>query len=576
LKSRLESTFMLFRVRSLIAACVLLPLIGACTPVQTPRSDLSSDTTPAAKKTLIVGEQQEPITIQGFVPPGSSGSRGNTEANFVHSFLVVPDSNDDLHPQLAIEVPSLANGSWRVNPDASMEMTWKLRSDVLWHDGTPFTSADMLFAFQVYKDREIAHPYTSQLRLMQSAEAPDPSTFIVRWSAVYVEADGAQGLVPIPKHRLEATYRADRESFVNSPLFAEEFLGLGPYRMVRWERGSMMELARFDGYFLGRAPLDSMEVRFIGDPNTMAANIMAGAIDVVIPPSIDLDVALDVQERWKGTGNQVRVGALPSFLDIDLQHRPEFSRPANGMTNPLVRKALYQAIDRQGLADVMTAGTAPIADSWFRPGTPQRQNIEGAIPKYPYDVNAAKRQLAEAGWAVGPDGMLSSSANGELFAMELWANSRAITKGDKQIAIIGQDWKTVGVNVELYPIPVARAGDRQHEVSFPAALLSRAPFGTVYTRMDSTLAASPANSWSGRNTGGYSNRRVDGILRSLEATIDPGARQTLDQQLVQEIMGEVGWMPLYWEVRPVLMLASVQAEIEANNPSWNVFTWRKL
>jgi hypothetical protein len=55
-------------------------------------------------------------------------------------------------------------------------------------------------------------------------------------------------------------------------------------------------------------------------------------------------------------------------------------------------------------------------------------------------------------------------------------------------------------------------------------------------------------------------------VRSLESRIESRPRQALDQQLVQEIMGEAGWMPLYWEGRLVLLLASVQAEIEANKP----------
>lgn len=457
------------RYPALLAAITAVQLVlAACGPsASRTTGEGAQERSPIAKKVLVVGLHQEPITIQGFVPPGSSGSRGNTEANFLHSQLVVADPDDVLHPQLALEVPSVANGTWRVNPDASMELTWKLRPGVRWHDGTPFTSSDLLFTFQVYKDGELAHPFPSQMRLMASADAPDAATLVTRWRAVSIEADRAPGLVPIPRHLLEATYQSDKEAFVGSALFGGEFIGLGPYRMVQWERGSHMELTRFDDYFLGRPPLDGLIARFVGDPNTMAANILAGAVDVVLPPSLDLDVAVEIGRQWEGTGNQVRVGSLPSFLDIDLQYRPELVRPPNGMTNPLVRRALYQAIDRAGLADVMTHGTAPTADSWFRPNTPQRRAIEGAIPQYPYDPAAARRLLADAGWTAGPDGTAVSSTTTEPLAMELWANTRAITKGDKQITLIGQDWKNVGVKVELAPIPIALRGDRQNEASFP-------------------------------------------------------------------------------------------------------------
>jgi peptide/nickel transport system substrate-binding protein len=474
-----------------------------------------------------------------------------------------------------VEVPSITGGAWQVSADATMEVTWKVRTNARWHDGTPLTSGDLVFAFTVYKDRDMAHPYVSQMRLMDSAVAPDPQTLVVRWRAIYVQADEAPGLVPLPRHLLEGLYQSDKEAFVASTRFTDEFIGLGPYRMVRWERGSHAELSRFDDYFLGRPPLDAMVVRYVGDPNIMAANILAEAIHVVLPPSLDLDTALEVKRQWEGTGNQVRVGLLPSFLDLDIQYRPELARPANGLTNPVVRRALYHAIDRQSLAEVMAHGTAPIADSWFRPGTSFRREGESSIPQYPYDPTGARRLLGQAGWLPGSDGILISSQTSEPFAVELWANTRAITKGDKQIALIAEDWKTVGLKVDLYPIPIARASDREHEASFPAALLSRATTTALYTRLDSTLVAGPSNSWSGRNIGGYRNRRVDSILRALEATIEPRERLAQERALVEEIMGEVAWMPLYWEVRPVLMLASVQADISANNPGWNAFTWDK-
>src|SRR5687767_5131365 len=93
-------------------------------------------------KVLTIALNKEPFTIQGFTEGGASSGRGSTEVNFVHSQLVVQDNTDELRPQLAVEVPSIAAGSWRINPDASMDMTWKLRPNVTWHDGVDFTSAD--------------------------------------------------------------------------------------------------------------------------------------------------------------------------------------------------------------------------------------------------------------------------------------------------------------------------------------------------------------------------------------------------------------------------------------------------
>src|SRR5207249_9072286 len=143
------------------------------------------------------------------------------------------------------------------------------------------------------------------LARMASATAPDPLTFSVHWSSIYVRANEAPGLIPIPRHLLEELYRADKANLANSPRFTTEVIGLGPYRLVNWQHDVHMEFTRFDDYFRGRPPFDTVTVRFMGDTNTLVANILAEAIDMVLPTGVDLETALEVRRRWERTGNQV-------------------------------------------------------------------------------------------------------------------------------------------------------------------------------------------------------------------------------------------------------------------------------
>src|SRR5207249_1841157 len=131
-------------------------LLAACAPAarpageaRTPAGSAGAATPPGAPKVLRIALNREPATIQGFTSGGSSSSRANSEADFVHSQLVVPDADDVLHPRLATEVPSFETNTWRLNADGSMDVTWKLRPGVAWHDGAPFTSADLLFTLMV-------------------------------------------------------------------------------------------------------------------------------------------------------------------------------------------------------------------------------------------------------------------------------------------------------------------------------------------------------------------------------------------------------------------------------------------
>lgn len=552
-------------------------LLAACAP-SAPRGDSQSpaqSAQPAAPKALTVAVNKEPSTIQGFTGGGASAGRGNTEASFVHNQLVVRDSDDALRPQLATEVPSIEAGTWRINADASMDMTWKLRRDVKWHDGAAFSTDDLVFTLAVYRDRDLPNPYAQLTRLMESAAAPDPATLTVHWSKVDARAPEALGLSPLPRHLLEDAYRtSDKETFANSSRFTDDFVGLGPYRLTRWERGSHMEFARFDRYFLGRAPLDTVAVRYITDPNTMVANVLSNAVDVILPPSIDLDAALELRRQWANTGNTVHIGPLPAFLYLEIQYRPELARPTNGLTNRLVRQAFLHATNRQALADVMTGGESPIADSWLRPGTPLRRDVEAGIPQYPYDVARAQQLMAQAGWTRGADGTLAN-AQGERFAAEIWANTKAIVAGDKQASIIAQDWKAIGADFSIHPIPANLANDREYGSKYPTISITRSPDDNFLDRLDSRFVAGPSNDWGGRNKMAYANPRADILLDRMATAVEPRDRAAVSRELANELLGDAAFIPLYWEAHPVVMVAGVQPRIEPNNAGWDAFTWDK-
>src|SRR4051812_36000215 len=114
-------------MRAAVLGCLTIVAIAACAPPPAGRATRSEATSGnSAPKVLTVAVNKEPFTIQGFTQGGASSGRGNTESNFVHNQLVVQDDGDALRPQLAVEVPSIERGTWRINPDASMDMTWRL------------------------------------------------------------------------------------------------------------------------------------------------------------------------------------------------------------------------------------------------------------------------------------------------------------------------------------------------------------------------------------------------------------------------------------------------------------------
>jgi peptide/nickel transport system substrate-binding protein len=559
-----------------IPILLVLLLLVSCSPTPGQRQEASGQESsrsiqPQGPKILTIGLLREAATIDGYT--GQGGNSGGAEMYpLLHDKLTVLDPRGVVQPQLAVEVPSIEKGTWEILPDRRMVMTWKLRQGVKWHDGTPFTSDDMMFALMLRQDRDLAHSQAAIARQMESAANPDPHTFVVTWRSVYVTADQAPALPPQPKHYLEELYRTDKEAFINSPKFREEYLGLGPYRMTGWDRGSQMDLARFDDYWRGRPPLDRIVIRFINDPNTLVANVLAEAVDLNVPPGITGDSMFEVQRRWEGTGNVARIEPVPILDYMEPMIRPEYARPANGLPQLAVRQALMHGLDRAALTEVITGGLGPPSDSFWFPNDALFPQIESAFVKYPYDASRARQLLGQAGWEPGPDGILVHRPSGERFELEIMVNE---TLAQKTGTIIAEDWKKLGVAATANPIPPARADDRAYTAQRPGPLATFSFGDWSSDRLNGRDLASEANRWSGRNRAGYQNPRSDAVLDALLVTIDPAARLPLLREQAQIYSADVAMMPLYWEVRSTLASKAVKADIRPSAPWWDPFAWDK-
>lgn len=564
-------------MKTLLAVAATLVIVVSCSPAQGPRpgGSTSSGGQAASKapKILVWAGLREPGSFQAVIGLGPSGSPASEITPVVHNFLAIQNQRFDFIPQLAVDRPSVEKGTWRVNSDGSMDTTWRLRPNIKWHDGKALTSGDLTFTFSVSIDPDLPKSQFGGLRFMESASAPDPSSFTIHWSSSYPKADQEVGLAPMPAHILEDKYRAERGEILNDPYFTSEFVGLGAYRLSRWEPGSHVEFTRFDDYYLGRPSMDAVIVRFVGDPTVMLSNIMAGAVDIASPfLSANLDAVLDLKDRWAGTRNFVRIDPTDGLRHLQLQFRPQHVRPS-GMLNPTVRQALFGAIDRPAMVEVMARGAAPTADSYFPPVEPSRPLVESAIPQYPHDYGRYQQQLAQADWVRGTDSTLVSRT-GERFEIDVWG--RPGSASEQELNLIADNWKQLGAVPKVFMIPTARVTDRELMATYAGVLLHNPPWDSVFeSRLHTRDIAGDANRWSGRNAAGYSNPRVDGLVDSLLVTIDPRQRVSLHRELLQEVMTDIAFMPLYWVVRPVLVSGVVRGDVTAFATGWNIFEWDK-
>ena len=174
--------------------CLLFALIlflSGCDPqnITSPDDEVSNE--PAYGDTIVMGSIGDASNLLPVLASDSSSSDIN---GLIYNGLVRYDKNFTIEGELA--------ESWAISDD-NRTLTFKLRPDVRWHDGTPFTSADVLFTYQLYVDPNTPTAYAEQYRLVKKAEAPDPLTFRVSYEEPLATALISWGVAIMPRHLLE-------------------------------------------------------------------------------------------------------------------------------------------------------------------------------------------------------------------------------------------------------------------------------------------------------------------------------------------------------------------------------------
>jgi peptide/nickel transport system substrate-binding protein len=446
---------------------------------------------------------------------------------------------------------------------------------VVWHDGTPFTADDVIFSWQVNRDPDVANANSETATLITEMRSDGPHGVIAQWSTVYPYADrlSDRELVIVPRHLLETSYRDAKESFLLQPYWSTAYVGLGPYRITRWDRGSTMELSAFDRYFLGRPKIDTIRVQFIPDTNTMMANLHAGAIQTVLPPGGPTpEPGLLLKQAWESSGyGSVLVYPL-RWTFLEAQKRST-AQPAD-LADARVRRALLHALDRTELARAVFGEYGTVADAWVQADEPRARVVGDALSRYPYDVNRALALFAEAGWQRGADGMLEKA--GQRFAVTV--------RGDEHIsAIVASSWRTTGVLAEYDTLPPQLARDRAARASFTGFDVNTGPTSilNVGPKFASTDIPAPENQWTGLNRGGYVNPQWDRLVQAIAVTLEEPRRLEMERQMVRIFTTDLPALPMYFGLELVPVgggLTGVQPirgspHVGVILHTWNVHEW---
>lgn len=556
-----------------VAWCIMFAvvLIG-CAPASGPERVGSAGAAPRT-----TGPKILTAAITG-VPPlvdnrfnTTTNSPGWAEmANFYNSKLSVADYSGGRIAQLAEAVPTVDNGGWKLYPDGTMDTRFTIRPGVTWHDGTPYTTRDLLFTYEVSLDRELPQSIPVALTYLDRVEAVDARTMTIHWKGPFIQADRFPDSAAMPAHILEKPYREDKQTFLGHPYMSNEFVGSGPFKLSQFEAGSHIRLAAYDQYVLGRPKIDEVEVRFIPDLNTMLANILTGTVDLTMGRGVSTEQGVNTQAVWQGG----RVEFPPTASLTMWAQYVHFENPV--ITDLRFHRAVMHAINRQEMVDSLQFGRSEVAHINLPPSHPSYAEILARVPKYPHDPRRAGELLQQTGYARGTDGLLQNAA-GQRLAVEIRTTvSSAITQ--QATASIASDLRLAGMEVTESIIPTLRAGDRPYRVSFPGLELLRGGYGedSLVGFLRSTRIPTAANNYASGNYPSYSNPEWDALLDRYAVTIPYGERMKVMSDMYYFLGDQLPQLPLFFDTQVVLVanrLLNIPVQTGAGTIGWDASSW---
>jgi peptide/nickel transport system substrate-binding protein len=528
-------------------------------PARGQTADAASRPAARADKAIIIGQL---TAIKNYGPwDFSQTGGGGASLAEVHTIsLVSEDVNGNLEPRLAARLPSFDDGTITVLPDGRMRTVWQMRPDVTWHDGAPFSAEDLAFSWEVARHPEVLGLNTSSsLWHADDLAAVDRSTIAVTWKTTYFNAlhIGVRDLWPFPKHLLAEAFQGDKEVFRNLPYFTSEYVHLGPFRLVEFGLGEEQVFERYDRYFLGQPRLNTIILRTIGNANTLLANLKAGALHIASEKTLSGDVALQLRDEWQASGEGAVLHRQDNWAQAQVQFDPQFARPPELSRDVRVRRGLFQAIDRDAMREFALPGISDTSgDTFMLAKDPRGQTVGQPFARYRYDPARAQQELAAAGWQRGEDGRLLFP-DGRQVQIEVKADDE---RWSKEVALIADYWRRLGVDATEYQPSRAMARDREHRASFSGVTVrARSAGEDVFGAFDSRYHATPANRWTGGNLGHYANPALDRLIDRLDATLDEREQGVILKEMGELIASDLPTMPIYFAVTFAVVRKGVHA-----------------
>ena len=483
---------------------------------------------PAAPKTHRLTFADGSGDLPTLNPHLYTGSALGYVAELTQAYLVKYDANNQPYPELVTQVPTQANGG--ISKDGTV-ITWHLRKGVRWSDGAPFDADDVVFSTNAVNNPANNEVGRDGWDLITKIDEPDKYTVVYHLKHPYAGYEpsffGSAGANPtvLPKHILGGLPN------INTAPYNAKPVGIGPFRIVAWNRGESVELEANPYYFRGVPKIEHITYKIVPNRDTLVTLMQTG--DVRLWPEVPASYIPRVTSIQTMNSDVV---LTPIYTHIDFN----VTRPI--VSDIRVRQAIRYAIDRQSLVDKVIRGYGLVQESTESPVVPIAPKD---IPLTPYDPGKAKALLDAAGWKVGPDGIRVKNGQRLSLSFPYYIGSSA---ADDTVEFLRAALKDVGIELATRQYSVAQFF---------------APFqqnGIVYGgKWDMTCfgwQADPvgqiSNIWecneippNGQNVTRFCNAQLDALLEKFKATYDVGEHRKLLAQEEKIIVANVPTIVLY-------------------------------
>jgi peptide/nickel transport system substrate-binding protein len=318
-------------------------------------------------------------------------------------------------------------------------VTFTLRDGLKWSDGSAITTDDYIWTYQQVSNPENKYPYLENLDPIVSYTAKDAKTIVVTLKEARTTAMGdADAVTPLPKAVWSKYPWGDpvANPEINSPTVVN-----GPWKLKEWKKDQSATYVANENFWEGRPYLDSLVVRQYGNDQTAYQALKSGEVDFYTPPAASVKEAEGLSNltvvKWYNVPGQWQ------FLGYNLR------RPA--LKDPLVRRAINYAIDRQGIIDAVAYGLGkPIYSAFTQDDPIYNPNVE----KYAFDPKKSADLFKQAGYTL-QNKKLVKDGQPLKFKLLFGPGTSKVREGiatvtQQQLADLGADVEIVALEFQAY------------------------------------------------------------------------------------------------------------------------------